>query len=417
MKSVYSISIFHDKRRLLDNGKYPVKLRVYTSSPRRQRLYKTDFTLTENEFKETWENSKPKGAKKELKLQLQALENRAYDIARDLNPFTFDAFDRKIKRSKNEGLLITNHYSEVIAELKNQKRLSTASSYQLSLASIQRFVENDTRAKLANLSFLEIDEKWLNAYEQFHLNEEGKSLTTIGIYLRNLRAIFNKAISEKELEEDHYPFGKRKYQIPTSPKVKKALSSNELKILFNADPKHKDQRKARDFWFLSFVCSGINIKDIALLKQDNIDGDHIRFSRAKTRLTGKSNPVLVSVPITSFFKKVLIQYGNTGRSKSEYLFKIIQEGDSAEVQKKKIANFTRYINQHIKNLSRILKLPTSISTNWARHSYATTSIKKGQSMEFVQESLGHKSLNTTRSYFAGFDDETKKNFAESLTDF
>jgi site-specific recombinase XerD len=44
-------------------------------------------------------------------------------------------------------------------------------------------------------------------------------------------------------------------------------------------------------------------------------------------------------------------------------------------------------------------------------------VRKGASMEFIQESLGHKDLSTTQSYFAGFDDESKKEFSKSLMDF
>ncbi|MAU15158.1 MAG: hypothetical protein CMH46_06410 [Muricauda sp.] len=38
-------------------------------------------------------------------------------------------------------------------------------------------------------------------------------------------------------------------------------------------------------------------------------------------------------------------------------------------------------------------------------------------MEFVQESLGHSSMNTTKAYFAGFDDNTKKDFADQIMNF
>jgi len=38
-------------------------------------------------------------------------------------------------------------------------------------------------------------------------------------------------------------------------------------------------------------------------------------------------------------------------------------------------------------------------------------------MEFVQESLGHSDLKTTQHYFAGFEDETRREFAQGLMDF
>jgi integrase/recombinase XerD len=45
------------------------------------------------------------------------------------------------------------------------------------------------------------------------------------------------------------------------------------------------------------------------------------------------------------------------------------------------------------------------------------SVNKGASLEFMSEALGHSDLKTTQTYFAGFTNETKKQFADSLFDF
>jgi site-specific recombinase XerD len=87
------------------------------------------------------------------------------------------------------------------------------------------------------------------------------------------------------------------------------------------------------------------------------------------------------------------------------------------VQFQKVKNFTRFIDQHIKRLAKAKGITEEISVYWARHSFATTSIRKGASMELVSESLGHGNIRTTQGYFAGFDSETKREFANSLMDF
>ena len=63
------------------------------------------------------------------------------------------------------------------------------------------------------------------------------------------------------------------------------------------------------------------------------------------------------------------------------------------------------------------KLPEDISSYWARHSFATNSLRKGASMEFISEALNHSDLSVTKNYFAGFEDEAKKDFANKLLDF
>ncbi len=48
---------------------------------------------------------------------------------------------------------------------------------------------------------------------------------------------------------------------------------------------------------------------------------------------------------------------------------------------------------------------------------ATKSIRKGATMEFIQESLGYSSIDTNQLYFAGFEDDCKRKFAYNLMDF
>jgi len=60
----------------------------------------------------------------------------------------------------------------------------------------------------------------------------GLSDTTIGIYVRSLRAVYNYAISLGIIKRDEmYPFGKRQYIIPAGRNIKKALSIAEVKMI------------------------------------------------------------------------------------------------------------------------------------------------------------------------------------------
>jgi integrase/recombinase XerD len=45
------------------------------------------------------------------------------------------------------------------------------------------------------------------------------------------------------------------------------------------------------------------------------------------------------------------------------------------------------------------------------------SVNKGASLEFMSEALGHSDLKTTQTYFAGFTNETKKQFAQFIVRF
>ena len=54
MKAEYVISIYLDTRRKKKNGKYPVKLRVFATTTKMQKLYNTSFEFTEVEFDSIW---------------------------------------------------------------------------------------------------------------------------------------------------------------------------------------------------------------------------------------------------------------------------------------------------------------------------------------------------------------------------
>jgi integrase/recombinase XerD len=90
-------------------------------------------------------------------------------------------------------------------------------------------------------------------------------------------------------------------------------------------------------------------------------------------------------------------------------FNILEKEMTPSEIKSKVKIFTRFINQHIKVLAGQNNLPGEISTYWARHTFATMSVNKGASLEFMREALGHTDLKTTQTYFAGFTDETKNN--------
>lgn len=111
-------------------------------------------------------------------------------------------------------------YKEVIADKMQQGKVGTAVNYHCSMKSLQSFAPR--------LSLVDVTPKFLKTYEK-HLLAEGKSVSMIGIYLRPLRAVLNEAISRKWFSRESYPFGIKKYIIPESRNIKKALSKKDFK--------------------------------------------------------------------------------------------------------------------------------------------------------------------------------------------
>ena len=79
--------------------------------------------------------------------------------------------------------------------------------------------------------------------------------------------MFNEAIEDGIIRKEQYPFGRRKYVIPASRNVKKALTLSEIERIFNYTCQDGSaEQKARDLWVFSYLFNGANIKDIAMLK-------------------------------------------------------------------------------------------------------------------------------------------------------
>jgi len=417
MEKQVFITLYLDTRRTKANGKYPVKLRVFTPEPRKQKLYPTIYDFTEKEFQNVWITTKPNKENREIKEKLQAIEKMAIDKADNLVPFSFEEFDQVLKTVKGDRQNLIFKYNSQIERLKALDQIGTAQLYELSMKSILTFAKEFSGKEVDKLYFREINSLWLEKYEKYMIETNKRSTTTVSMYLRCLRAIFNNAIADKDITQEFLPFGRRKYQIPNHKKVKKALDRSQLKTLLESSPQNPEQEKAKDFWFLSFFCNGINLKDIALLRYENLEGDKLTFIRAKTKNTTKTNQKSITVYLNAFSKAILEKYSNPIEAPKNLIFSIISDQDSEINKFNKIKNFTRFVNQNLKQLAKNNGITEDISSYWARHSFATSMIRSGKSIEVVSEAIGHNDQKTTQKYFAGFDDQTKKDISDQLMYF
>jgi integrase/recombinase XerD len=416
MKKEYFISVYLDTRRELKNHKYPVKLRVFTKYPRKQKLYPTKFSYTENEFKSIWLTQKPRNEVKLKRAEIQAMLNKAEETADKLDPFTFEAFESALYIKTGTPENIFYQYDRAIKQYEENKQIGTASNYDLSQKAIKAFLK-ETAGKVPDvLLFREVNSKWLANFENY-MTDKGKSQTTTGIYLRPLRALFNTAINEGTIKQNIYPFGRRKYEIPQPKSVKKALTRKQLKELFKVKPATPEQKKAKDYFFFLFNTAGMNIKDMAQLRYKNLKDETFIYIREKTKRTSKGDLKPVVVYLNKYALKFIDKYGTLDKEPENYIFDIYKPGMTEAEKFKKSHNFIRFINQHLKKLAKANGLPEEISVYWARHSFATNAIRGGASLEQISQALNHHDLSTTKGYFAGFEDDAMRALTDNLMNF
>jgi hypothetical protein len=143
----------------------------------------------------------PKKGDKDIRLDLDALDQKANDIINRLGAFDYSRFESLLYADDLVYGDVYSYYRKHIEELKKSDQLGTASNYSSSLNSLIAFKPE--------LTFAEITVDFLKDYERW-MTKRGKSPTTVGIYLRPLRSIINQAIGDGIIGADFVsPFGSK----------------------------------------------------------------------------------------------------------------------------------------------------------------------------------------------------------------
>lgn len=410
-----SFDIFLDKRRKKEgSNKYPVKLKV--TFLRVRDYISLNYDLTEEEFE------KMRGGNIRIEeLKKRSIENlgflqKARNVAAELESFDFKEFKRRFleteyekKQNEKNKQDVYNAFAEYAEQKMKDGDIRTGTSYITASNSFKLFK--------SKLTFDEVTPEFLEAYEKFIL-ARGKKSTTVGIYVTALRTILNVARENGILENSKYPLGKRKYVIPKSENKKKSLSKDDIRKIYQFETTpFTNPDRAKDFWFLSYFCGGINMKDICQLKNKDLNKDRLTFIRAKTKKTNKSNQTPIEILLSDMAKRIINKWKTTDIRKEAYLFDILKSGLEPKRESELIANFIKNVNKHMERIQKAVGIDEKVTTYYARHSFATTLLRDGESVEFISKELGHKDIKTTQIYLGSFEDETKIRANKSLTSF
>jgi integrase len=403
-------AIVQDTRVKRTDGTYAIKLRITYN--REQKYYPVNVHLSPEDWQRT-QSEKPRNEFKEHKLYFNKIEQRAIEIIKELSPFSFEGFEKKFDQRTDRAKDVLTYLDAYIKQLEKEERSGTADSYQCAYNSFTKYIKTKNRKKL---SFGDITPEWLAEYEKWMLDAE-KSMTTIGIYLRSLRTITNIAIEDGLLAREFYPFGKRKYQIPSGRNIKKALTLTDIKGIVNYKPTTQAEERGRDLWLFSYLCNGANVKDIARLQYKNIDHSMIQFVRAKTERTTKQDLKPIMVSLLPEVKHIIEKWGVKPAKPDTYVFGLLEKSDNSEKELAKVRQATKTINKYMKRIGEHLGININLTTYTARHSFATVLKRSGAPTEFISESLGHKDLRTTENYLDSFEDSVKESFQRQLLNF
>jgi integrase/recombinase XerD len=385
---------------------YPVKFRV--THKRYQIYFNAGFNFTEGQWKEI--NSKVikdkhKNTLKLLKAGLKEVEDSINAIL-TIGDYSHDKLRRVLKKGRKE--YINDAYEARIFELTRKGQIGTAQIYNCAKVFFNEYKKD--------LKFSGINPKWLESFQD-HAIEKGLSFSTLSIYLRTLRTIFNIAISEGFIKETEYPFSRNqhdnKFRIKEGSGTKRALNVPQMAAFIKYEPPTPATARSKDLFLLTFHLGGINAKDLFLRTWSDIKGDFLEYTREKTKRTS-AREIIIRVPLSPEAKVLLNKWGNQDRSPGARIFPFIPLDATPKDIRKITQNLLHVINDHLHKIEKDLGIE-GITSSVARHSMATILKNSGASESYVKEILGHASIKTTQTYLKSFETgESKKTFDKAI---
>jgi len=171
--------LYFDKNRPTQNGTCSVKLVV--SFNRKRKYYATGYRMGKQEFEKIQMN-KNLGKKNNIKLELQEIIHKSNKAINNLPYFTFENFEKIFFDQRKISNDVFEHFDIYIERLEVENRLNTASSY--------KSAKNKFKKYKNNICFGDVTVDFLCDFEKWMLSHS-LSKTTVGIYIRSLRAIYN----------------------------------------------------------------------------------------------------------------------------------------------------------------------------------------------------------------------------------
>jgi site-specific recombinase XerD len=403
-----TVKVVPDTRRSKISGKFPLKLRLTCKGER--KYYNTIYDVSAEEW-EALNSDQVKGRLRTIRNEISALELNAEETIRLMDDFSFSKFEKRFYKNSGGFRTVNDFFKEYIAQLTTERRIGTAEAYQTALSALIRF-KGDKKVT-------EITAEYLSAFEEYLLSK-GRSITTVGIYLRPLRVILNIALNEGLITKQDYPFGKHKYVIPTGNNVKKAIGLKDISKIINYQCANGYfEERSRDFWLLSYLCNGMNMMDICQLKIKNLHPKQISFVREKTKHSRRANSQSITVFRSNKVDQLIQKWRNQKSVKPDsYLFDILSDEDDFIMVRNKVKQFTKVTNEWMTKIGEKVGIDIKLTTYVARHSFATILAQEGKApIKYISDKLGHTNLLTTEKYLAGFDIKTDEYFSDVLVSF
>ena len=238
----------------------------------------------------------------------------------------------------------------------------------------QRVLLNKLKEYKPELSFAEIDLKFITNFRGWLRTKKGNSVNTVQKTFGYFRAYLNLAVREEIISVNPIDLIELKR---TSVNIT-YLTEAELKTLIKFyDKGHFQENYHQVLRHFLFMClTGVRISDLQRLKREHIQENALKFVPYKT-LYKKGAEIYVPV-IEKGFELIADE-----QSQTEFLFNCISD---------------QKMNEYLKKIADLAGIKKKIRNHAGRHTFATLFITKTKDVATLQRILGHSNISETMKY-------------------
>jgi len=262
-----------------------------------------------------------------------------------------------------EQINFLEYADKYVKELLSQGRTGSARGLTGVISNLKKFRET--------IYFHEIDTGFLNDFVAY-LKRQGVK-NAVDNYMREFRLLF-KAGREKFNDEDrgiikipNYPFRKFRFEKIRKETELNRLTLEQLKMLILFNPETQREQLGKDVFLIMLYLIGINCKDLFFVKPPK--KGRVEYKRFKT---GRDYSIKVEPELEEMIQKY--------RGSGEYLFNFsvmykdylyFLHASNVGLQSICTRMHKKFLEENKEHPERKLDFPEVITTNWARHTWAT----------------------------------------------
>jgi len=339
-----------------------------------------------------------------LSSKLSEVDKGLMNLQSENNDVSATQIKRNIYKPAS-GLTFFDYTKEHLDALKADKKMNRFTTDSALTTYIRNFHKSN------ELRFQEINLRFLKRFKTYLMGNRNLTETSALNVMVLIRLIYNRAITDKVISKDLYPFSKTGFKIKFPETHKVGLNKEEILIFETVQDITEVERHALNVWLYSFYFAGMRVSDVLFTKWSMIYDDRLHYRMGK-------NGKIVSLKIPAKALVILKSYKKLKNKEDDFVFPEMKKADFTNARDvyNKIKTATHKFNRHLKTLTKKVGINKKVTMHIARHSFGNIA---GDSIHplMLQKLYRHSDLRTTINYQANFIHKDADEALESIVNF